>query len=61
MTSKDVIRTITALPSAKVVAVHMETVNHCLLTRADLKKELDGANHLKNCVIPLDGEKIDFD
>jgi L-ascorbate metabolism protein UlaG (beta-lactamase superfamily) len=60
MTSKDVISTITALPSAKVVAVHMETINHCLLTRADLRKELETSNLLKNCVIPLDGEKIHF-
>jgi L-ascorbate metabolism protein UlaG (beta-lactamase superfamily) len=60
MTSKDVISTITALPSAKVVAVHMETINHCQLTRADLRKELEASHLLKNCVIPLDGEKIHF-
>jgi L-ascorbate metabolism protein UlaG (beta-lactamase superfamily) len=58
MTSKDVISTITASQSAKVVAVHMETINHCLLKRSDLRKELDAANLLKNCVIPLDGERV---
>ncbi|HMG90458.1 MAG TPA: MBL fold metallo-hydrolase [Chryseolinea sp.] len=60
MTSKDVIRTITASKSAKVVAVHMETVNHCLLKKSDLRKELETASLLKNCVIPMDGEKIHF-
>ena len=58
MTSKEVIKTITALPSAKVVAVHMDTVNHCRLSRTDLKRELETANLLKSCSIPLDGEKI---
>jgi len=60
MTSKDVISTISALSTAKVVAVHMETVNHCLLTRAALRKELEASNLSKNCLIPLDGEKIYF-
>lgn len=58
MTSKEVIKTITTLPSAKVVAVHMDTVNHCRLSRTDLKEELEAANLLKSCSIPLDGEKI---
>lgn len=58
MTAKDVIATITATPTAKVIAVHMETVNHCLLKRNDLKKELEGAGVLDRCMIPSDGEKI---
>ena len=60
MTAKDVIRTINALPSAKVVAVHMETVNHCLLTRGNLKKELETARLSRRCLIPMDGERINF-
>lgn len=58
MTSKDVINTINAQPSATVVAVHMETVNHCLLTRTELRKELENANLLKHSRIPKDGETI---
>lgn len=58
MTSKDVIRVINAQPSAIVVAVHMETVNHCLLTRSDLKNELESANLSKRSRIPNDGESI---
>lgn len=60
MTAKDVITTINALPSAKVLAVHMETVNHCLLKRSDLRKALEAVDLLKNCAIPLDGERIYF-
>lgn len=58
MTSNDVKKTIGALPTSKVIAVHMDVINHCRLTRVDLKKELESANLLTNCVIPGDGEKI---
>ncbi len=56
MTSDEVIKTITAQPKAKVVAVHMDTVNHFRLSRINLKKDLEAANLLKRCSIPLDGE-----
>lgn len=58
MTSNEVIKTITTFPTAKVVAVHMDTVNHCRLSRTDLKKELEAADLLKRCSIPFDGETI---
>ena len=58
MTSGDVKKTIAAAPTAKVLAVHMDTINHCRLSRADLKKELESAGLMTNCVIPTDGEKI---
>ena len=60
MTSIDVKKTIAALSSSKVVAVHMGTVNHCRLSRAELRKELEDANLLKRCLIPADGERIYF-
>jgi L-ascorbate metabolism protein UlaG (beta-lactamase superfamily) len=60
MTSTEVVKTITTLPSAKVVAIHMDTVNHCRLSRTELKKELVAAGLLKRCSIPLDGETISF-
>jgi L-ascorbate metabolism protein UlaG (beta-lactamase superfamily) len=58
MTSDDVKKTIKAQALAKVIAVHMDTVNHCRLSRADLKKELEAESLLTSCVIPADGEKI---
>jgi len=58
MTSGDVVKTIQAIPAARVIAVHMETVNHCWMKRDDLKKELEGKKLSKKCLIPRDGEKI---
>lgn len=48
-------------PNTKIVAVHMDTVNHGTLTRAELRtfvdiKKLDK----KRVLIPNDGEKIKF-
>src|SRR5205814_6384717 len=40
MTAADVIRVCRAAPEAKVIAVHMEAMNHCLLTRQQLASEL---------------------
>jgi len=47
-----------AAPKAKIIAVHMDTVNHCLLTRVKLKKALDEAG-VKGIVIPQDGELME--
>lgn len=58
MTADDVITAIHTLPSAIMIAVHMETVNHCSLTRNDLRKALEENNVSGNCLIPVDGEKI---
>lgn len=42
---------------ADVVAVHMEAINHCLLTREDLRAYLDGEG-VENVTIPEDGETV---
>ncbi|HEV8513451.1 MAG TPA: MBL fold metallo-hydrolase [Cyclobacteriaceae bacterium] len=47
-----------AAPKAKIIAVHMDTINHCLLTRVKLKKTLDETG-VKGIVIPQDGELIE--
>jgi len=54
MNGDDVVRVCEAAPEAKVIAVHMDTVNHCLLKRADLKKVL-ADRAISNCVLPEDG------
>src|SRR5438045_2587910 len=36
MTAGDIIRVCRAAPHAQVAAVHMEAINHCLLTRKEL-------------------------
>jgi L-ascorbate metabolism protein UlaG (beta-lactamase superfamily) len=45
-------------PSSKVIAVHMETVNHCVLKRDELKTILQANHQSEKCIIPADGEII---
>lgn len=58
MTAADVMNVIRSAPQAKVIAVHMETVNHCWLKRAGLQRALELRNLLHHCHIPADGEWI---
>jgi hypothetical protein len=55
-----VVNTCQAVPGAKVVAVHMETINHCLLTRADLAIQLEAARVNDRVSIPNDGDWVDM-
>lgn len=59
MTADDVIRTCQAAPSAQIVAVHMEAINHCLLTRADLAFQLESARVISQVAIPQDGDWVE--
>jgi len=56
MTAEDVIAVCQAAPGAQVVAVHMEAINHCLLTRDDLAFQLEAAR--VRAAIPGDGEWV---
>src|SRR3954452_22755405 len=56
MDAADVIETARAHPDGELVAVHMEAINHCLLTRADLRRALDDAG--VSAWIPHDGETM---
>jgi len=60
MTAGDVVQVCDALASTQVVAVHMEAINHCLLTRADLREQLRVAGRLGRVRIPQDGETLTF-
>jgi L-ascorbate metabolism protein UlaG (beta-lactamase superfamily) len=60
MTADDVITTCKTSPSAQVVAVHMEAINHCLLTRDDLAFQLEAARLSEQVDIPQDGEWVDI-
>ena len=59
MTAEDVARVCRAAPEARVIAVHMEAINHCLLTRADLAGALDEQGLAGRVEIPADGEKLE--
>jgi L-ascorbate metabolism protein UlaG (beta-lactamase superfamily) len=47
--------------SGKVIANHMESINHCPMTRKKLKEILIEKNLINNVLIPIDGEMMDMD
>ena len=59
MTADDVINVCQSAPEAQVVAVHMDAINHCLLTRADLAFQLEAARVSKQVAIPEDGDWVE--
>src|SRR3954468_2961662 len=60
MDARDVIETAREAPRATVVAVHLEALNHCPLTRADLRAAVDEAGVGGRVRIPADGETLRF-
>jgi L-ascorbate metabolism protein UlaG (beta-lactamase superfamily) len=58
MTGDDVVDVCQAAPEAKVIACHMEAINHCLLTRAQLREHLKEIHVNSQVVIPADGEWV---
>ncbi len=60
MGCEDVKRVHDAAPAATIVASHMEAVNHCVLTRADLA-DFAAANAMaERLLIPADSEALSF-
>lgn len=60
MGKEDVLKAHFALPEAKIVAIHMEAVNHCLLSRDELRQYV-ADNQIADVVsIPQDGESMIF-
>ncbi|MGG1267766.1 hypothetical protein [Brevibacillus laterosporus] len=45
---------------ATIIALHMDTINHCLVTRADLRSRLEEEKLLDQVMIPEDGEWIEL-
>ncbi len=60
MTAEDVMQVVDQAPWTKVVAVHMQAINHCGLTRVELAKQLAAANIGEEVIIPRDGEQLSF-
>jgi L-ascorbate metabolism protein UlaG (beta-lactamase superfamily) len=52
----DVVEVCRSAPQATVLAVHMEAVNHCVLSRDGLRAGLQRAGIASTVVIPQDGE-----
>jgi L-ascorbate metabolism protein UlaG (beta-lactamase superfamily) len=60
MDSDDVLKVCEAAPAATIVAVHMEAINHCLLTRSALGQALAGSRQRTRVLIPNDGETVEL-
>lgn len=54
----DVLQVVQAAPKATIVAVHLEAVNHCMLSREGLKSGLARAAVRSTVLIPRDGEDV---
>lgn len=56
----DVVATCNAAPDALIVAVHMEAMNHCGLTRAALRAAIANAGLDGRVATPADGETLEL-
>jgi L-ascorbate metabolism protein UlaG (beta-lactamase superfamily) len=61
MDAEGVVAVCHAAPAARVVAVHMDAINHCLVTRADLAARLQEAGLEDRVAIPADGAWAELD
>ncbi|QBD74574.1 MBL fold metallo-hydrolase [Ktedonosporobacter rubrisoli] len=60
MTADDVFQVCRTLPAAKVVAVHLEAINHCRLKRSELKEQVEQEGLIQQVAIPADGEVLTY-
>lgn len=60
MDAADVLEVCAAAPEAEVIAVHIEAINHCILTRSGLRDALDKSRAKPRVRIPRDGEELQF-
>jgi L-ascorbate metabolism protein UlaG (beta-lactamase superfamily) len=60
MTADDVITVCQNAPETQVIAVHMDAINHCMLTRSDLALQLESSRLTERVAIPRDGEWVNM-
>lgn len=58
MTPEGVLQVHKKLPETQIIAVHMDTVNHCFVRRSDLARILVEKKPPLKIIIPKDGEQI---
>ena len=58
MTADDVVAVARYAPATRVVAVHLEAINHCPLTRADLHQRLHDEGLGDRVTVPEDGAEV---
>lgn len=59
MTADEVLETAKRAPRAMVLAVHMDAINHCLLSRTELREQLDAVSRGARVLVPEDGERLE--
>lgn len=57
---EDALRTHHIVPNAIIIGLHMEAVNHCLLSRAELRTYADEQGIAQSVRVPEDGETLRF-
>jgi L-ascorbate metabolism protein UlaG (beta-lactamase superfamily) len=57
MTVEDVVRVCRTLPTTRVIAVHLEALNHCPLTRNELREKIREEGLLSRVEVPEDGAR----
>jgi L-ascorbate metabolism protein UlaG (beta-lactamase superfamily) len=58
MTADDVVKVARHAPDAQVVAVHLEAINHCVETRADVHQRLYEEGLIGQVTVPEDGAEV---
>lgn len=58
MTAQDVASVCRKSAASKIVAVHMEAINHCLLSREELRSYLKKEGFIERVFIPEDGQVL---
>jgi hypothetical protein len=59
MSAEDIYRVAKKAPQARVVVAHMESWNHCLLSRSELRDFLSGKGLAGQVLVPENGEWIE--
>lgn len=60
MTAQDVVMVCQQAPHSQIIAVHMDAINHCLVSRDHLRAYLKEKGLLGQVLIPMDGEEMTF-
>lgn len=61
MGTVDVLKASQVMPKAKIITVHMDTVNHTAVSRADMRKFIRGQGIEIRVNVPEDGEIVKLD
>jgi L-ascorbate metabolism protein UlaG (beta-lactamase superfamily) len=61
MDTRDVVAVARRAPDARIVAVHLDAINHCIQTRADLHQTLHDEGLTERVTVPEDGAAVPVD